>query len=47
MTAFVWLSAWPDLIVGLAIAALNVGAAKEVWQAAREERRLAAAASRP
>jgi Co/Zn/Cd efflux system component len=47
VTAFVWLSAWPDLIVGLAIAALNVGAAKEVWQAAREERRLAAAASRP
>ena len=31
------LSAWPDLIVGLAIAALNADAAREVWEAAREE----------
>jgi hypothetical protein len=31
------LSAWPDLIVGLGIAAMNAGAAKEVWEAAREE----------
>lgn len=31
------LSAWPDLIVGLAIAAINADAAKEVWEAAREE----------
>ncbi len=30
-------SGWPDLIVGLAIAALNAGAAREVWQAARSE----------
>ena len=30
-------SAWPDLIVGLGIAALNVGAAREVWLAARTE----------
>jgi Co/Zn/Cd efflux system component len=30
-------SGWPDLIVGLAIAAINVGAAKEVWEAARAE----------
>lgn len=28
-------SAWPDLLVGLGIAALNAGAAHEVWQAAR------------
>ncbi len=28
---------WPDLIVGLAIAAMNIDAAKEVWQAARRE----------
>jgi Co/Zn/Cd efflux system component len=28
------LSAWPDLIVGLAIAAMNAGAAREVWSAA-------------
>ncbi|MBN8910760.1 MAG: cation transporter [Rhizobiales bacterium] len=38
VTAFVWQSAWPDLIVGLAIAAINADAAKEVWEAAREER---------
>lgn len=34
-------NAWPDLIVGLAIAAVNAGAAKEVFEAAREERRRA------
>lgn len=33
------LSAWPDLIVGLAIAALNADAAREVWTAARDEHR--------
>jgi Co/Zn/Cd efflux system component len=33
------LSAWPDLMVGLAIAAVNADAAREVWQAAREEHR--------
>lgn len=32
-------SGWPDLVVGLAIAALNAGAAREVWSAAREEHR--------
>jgi Co/Zn/Cd efflux system component len=42
VTAFLWRSAWPDLIVGLGIAALNIGAAKEVWEAAREEHRAAA-----
>lgn len=36
-TAFLWHSAWPDLIVGLAIAALNADAAHEVWTAARAE----------
>jgi Co/Zn/Cd efflux system component len=35
------LSAWPDLIVGLAIAAMNADAAREVWEAARKERRTA------
>jgi Co/Zn/Cd efflux system component len=30
-------SAWPDLIVGLGIAALNADAARAVWRAAREE----------
>ncbi|MBM1169786.1 cation transporter [Microvirga arabica] len=33
------LSAWPDLIVGLAIAAVNADAAREVWEEAREEHR--------
>lgn len=37
LTTF-WPSAWPDLIVGLGIAAINIDAAREVWQAAREER---------
>ena len=35
------LSAWPDLIVGLAIAALNADAAREVWEAARQEHKAA------
>jgi Co/Zn/Cd efflux system component len=33
-----WVSAWPDLIVGLAILALNLDAAREVYVAARRER---------
>ncbi|HEY7640372.1 MAG TPA: cation transporter [Steroidobacteraceae bacterium] len=40
LTAF-FSSAWPDLITGIGIAALNAGAAKEVWQAARSEHRAA------
>lgn len=32
-------SAWPDLITGVGIAAVNAGAAKEVWEAARSEHR--------
>lgn len=42
VTALVWRSAWPDLIVGLGIAALNADAARDVWQAARQERQAAA-----
>lgn len=38
VTAFLWRSAWPDLIVGLGIAALNADAAREIWMAARAER---------
>jgi Co/Zn/Cd efflux system component len=34
------LSAWPDLIVGLGIFAINLDAAREVYAAARAERRL-------
>jgi Co/Zn/Cd efflux system component len=43
VTAYLWASAWPDLIVGLAIAAMNTDAAREVWEAAREEHRVASA----
>ena len=43
VTALLWASAWPDLIVGLSIAALNADAAREVWQAAREEHKAAEA----
>lgn len=42
VTAFAWASAWPDLVVGLAIALVNADAAREVWDAAREEHRAAA-----
>ncbi|HEX8666059.1 MAG TPA: cation transporter [Beijerinckiaceae bacterium] len=42
VTAFLWPSAWPDLIVGLGIAVLNADAAREVWEAARKEHRAAA-----
>jgi Co/Zn/Cd efflux system component len=41
VTAY-WLSAWPDLIVGLGIAAMNADAAREVFTAARKERSEAA-----
>lgn len=39
VTAYLWPSAWPDVIVGLGIAAMNADAAREVWQAARQEHR--------
>jgi Co/Zn/Cd efflux system component len=38
VTAYM-LSGWPDLIVGLGIAAMNADAAREVWNIAREEHR--------
>jgi Co/Zn/Cd efflux system component len=37
VTGLVWRSAWPDLLVGLGIAAMNADAAREVWEAAVEE----------
>ena len=43
VTAYLWASAWPDLIVGLAIAAMNADAAREVCEAAREEHRVVSA----
>ncbi|UGB38097.1 cation transporter [Frateuria soli] len=36
-------SAWPDVIVGMGIAAMNADAAREVWEAARDEHRQAQA----
>jgi Co/Zn/Cd efflux system component len=42
VTAFLWMSAWPDLIVGLGIIAMNADAAREVWTAASEEHRAVA-----
>lgn len=39
VTYGVWRSAWPDLIVGLAIAVMNADTAREVWNAARQEQR--------
>ena len=47
VTAFVWRSAWPDLIVGLAIAAMNADAAHEIWEAARAEHREGASGWQP
>ncbi len=41
VTAFIWRSPWPDLAVGLGIAALNADAAREVFEAARKEHRAA------
>ena len=38
----IWRSPMPDLIVGVAIAILNVDAAREVLAAARDENRVAA-----
>jgi Co/Zn/Cd efflux system component len=37
-----WPSAWPDLLVGIGIFLLNLGAAHEVFEAARKEARHAA-----
>ena len=44
VTVRIWQSAWPDLIVGLAIAAMNADAARAVWSAARQEHRAQAQA---
>jgi Co/Zn/Cd efflux system component len=37
VTAYLWQSAWPDLLVGIAIAILNADAAREIFEAARDE----------
>ena len=38
VTAFLWRSAWPDLLVGIGIAVMNADAARKVWSAAHDER---------
>jgi Co/Zn/Cd efflux system component len=40
-------SGWPDLVVGLAIAVINADAAREVYAAARQERRAAVEGAAP
>ena len=42
VTAWLWHSAWPDLMVGVGIAILNGDAARQVWQAAKGEHDAAA-----
>ena len=37
VTGYLWHSIWPDLIVGIGIAAMNADAANEVWRAAHQE----------
>ncbi|MFC7556089.1 cation transporter [Pseudoroseomonas wenyumeiae] len=37
VAARLWPFAWLDLIAGLGVAAMNAGAAREVWVAAREQ----------
>ncbi|MDK4276551.1 hypothetical protein QPX37_10295 [Corynebacterium accolens] len=32
-----WFSPWPDIVVGLVVAVINLGAAKEVLEAAQAE----------
>jgi Co/Zn/Cd efflux system component len=34
-----WRSIWPDIVVGLGIAVMNLDAARAVWTAARTEHR--------
>ena len=43
VTALLWRSPWPDFAVGVAIILMNADAAREVWEAAREEHRAARA----
>lgn len=39
ITAFLWSSAWPNLIVGIGIAAMNADATRQVFKAAKKEHR--------
>lgn len=42
VTLLLWRSVWPDVIVGIAIAAMNIDAARAVWNTARAEHQQAA-----
>ena len=38
LIGFIWLSMWPDLIVGFFIMAINLDAAKEIWEASESDK---------
>jgi Co/Zn/Cd efflux system component len=35
LIGYIWVSMWPDLIVGFLIMAINLDAAKEIWEASK------------
>ena len=35
--SFIWYSIWPDLLVGFFIMAINLDAAKEIWEASESK----------
>ena len=37
LVTLLWSSIWPDVIVGIGITLMNLDAAREVWEAARDE----------
>lgn len=37
LISFIWYSIWPDLIVGFFIMAINLDAAKEIWEASENQ----------
>jgi Co/Zn/Cd efflux system component len=37
LIGYIWLSMWPDLIVGFLIMAINLDAAKEIWEASESD----------
>ncbi|MDS3861420.1 cation transporter [Thermosynechococcaceae cyanobacterium BACA0444] len=41
LVTLLWLSGWPDLIVGIGILIMNLDAAQAIWKAARDEHTLA------
>lgn len=36
LISFIWYSLWPDLLVGFFIMAINLDAAKEIWEASKK-----------